>query len=521
VDAAVAVAFVQMVIDPPMTGLGGYGTMLFRDATTGKTSYLDAPCQAGGLCTPDQWQKIAGDLLPDRFGFALDGLVNDIGYQSVGVPSIVEGLGTAHELWGTLPWGSLLADAMSLAYDGFAVTRAVHEFWTGPGLEGRASGFERMTATPASAVLFAPSGDLLEIGDRCVQRELGHTLELLAHSGYRSFYEGPVATAIVADFRANGGHLTADDLASYRASVGPPLSSLYRSWRILGTPPPAGGIMVAQMLNLLETYDLASLGHNTAASISALVDAMKYAILTRSSIGADPSFVDLDIQDLLSPRHVEAWLDNRGGRRDEITSSPSRESPTTTQVTIVDNEGSIVTLTHSLGFGSGVVTPGLGFMYNNYMNVFNPIPGHPDSVAAGKKRASSMSPTIVLDSNDEPVMALGALGATRITTAVLQCIVNILDYQLSPVEAVSAARVDCQGETVEIEGRIPQWVLDELTGLGHRVNRRDLNYDPYFARPQIVALVNGHWIGGSDPRRDGGTALYGRPLGQGAKKQTE
>jgi gamma-glutamyltranspeptidase/glutathione hydrolase len=212
---------------------------------------------------------------------------------------------------------------------------------------------------------------------------------------------------------------------------------------------------------------------------------------------------------LLRPDHLMPFfsLVSSGGQI-EAEPLPAYEAPTTTQVVVTDREENIVSLTHSLGYGSGVVTPGLGFLFNNYMNVFNPYPGHPDSLRPGSRRTSSMAPTIVTDRADRPVAALGAPGATRITSAVLQSLVNHLDHGMTPVEAVSAPRVDCQGTVVEIENRVSRSAEATLVESGYEVHRRERNYDPYFARAQMVGLVSGAWKGASDPRRDGGAPVY-------------
>jgi len=179
----------------------------------------------------------------------------------------------------------------------------------------------------------------------------------------------------------------------------------------------------------------------------------------------------------------------------------------TTHVCAVDDQGNAVSLTHTLGSASGVVTPGLGFGYNDYMNCFDPRPGTPNSVHPGKTRVTMMTPTMVFDEGRLSICA-GAPGGTKIVTGILQVLVNLIDHRMSPIEAVSAPRVDFQGDIVQSEARIPLAVTSGLEKLGYRVNRRTLNYDSYFARPQvIVAEKDGYLSGASDPRKDGGTAL--------------
>jgi gamma-glutamyltranspeptidase/glutathione hydrolase len=176
-------------------------------------------------------------------------------------------------------------------------------------------------------------------------------------------------------------------------------------------------------------------------------------------------------------------------------------------VCAIDDEGNAVSLTHTLGSASGVVTPGLGFGYNNYMNCFDPRPGTPNSVHPGKTRVTMMTPTMVFDKGRLSI-CIGAPGGTKIVTGILQVLVNLLDHRMSPIEAVSAPRVDFQGDIVQCEARIPLAVIGGLERLGYRVNHRTLNYDSYFARPQVIALDgHGHFRGASDPRKDGGTAL--------------
>ena len=504
IDAAIATGMVQGVIDPPMAGIGGFGVMLYYSADQQQVFGIDFPARAGRLVTPDQWHHLEIRALDDQYGYAVEGLVNDIGYQSVGVPGTVAGFGLAHELWGTMPWSELLQPAIVTAADGFRIPKSVHDFWLEPVGSGRASGFERMTATPPCRDIFAPSGSLLDIGELCVQAELAGTLRRIAEAGPRDFYEGEIAHVIAGDFGANGGHITLDDLRSYRALRFDPLVTSYRNYTVYGAPPPSGGIMVAQMLQIIGRHDLRNLGFGTVETLRILIEAMRYAVLTRARLGADPDFVDIDVLRLLSDAANENVREvSNAGRR-----LLSAESPNTTHLIIVDQSGNIASVTHSLGYGSGAVTKGLGFIYNNYMNVFNPRAGYADSMAPGKRRASGMAPTIVTDALGDPVLAVGAPGATRITTAVLHSIVNSLDFEMSPWEAVAAPRVDCQGGTAEIEGRFPSSVAETLRAQGLTVNLRNANYDPYFARAQLAALVGGLWVGASDPRRDGGTALY-------------
>ncbi|HEV2414901.1 MAG TPA: gamma-glutamyltransferase, partial [Candidatus Dormibacteraeota bacterium] len=321
----------------------------------------------------------------------------------------------------------------------------------------------RIQTTPAARAIYTHDGRLYSIGELMVQADLARTLSRLAAGGPEEFYRGSIAQEIAADFASNGGFIKLSDLAAYRVDVTEPLRGTYRGLSVACAGPPAGGFVLLQMLSFLERFDLRAFGWPSTESARLLVEAMD--------------------RELVADR------------------------ADTTHVCVVDDEGNAVSLTHTLGSASGVVTPGLGFGYNDYMNCFDPRPGRPGSIEAGKTRVTRMVPTMVFDDSRLRI-CVGAPGGTKIVGAVLQVLVNLIDHRMSPVEAVSAPRVDFQGDVVQAEARIPQVVCDGLSRLGYKVNRRTLNYDSYFARPQvIVAAEDGSLSGASDPRKDGGVAF--------------
>ncbi|AWH94096.1 gamma-glutamyltransferase family protein [Dietzia lutea] len=507
-DAAVAVALMQCVVVPPMAGLGGYGALLYWDGERRRVHGLDFSTYAGSRARPDQWADSAGSLMPDRFGYAVDGLRNDIGYQAVGVPGTADGLGRAHEQWGSLPWRAIVEPAARAAREGFPTSSQTAVLFEAPGQPGRASALERMTATPAAAEVFARDGRLLQLGEVCVQDDLARTLDVMAEQGYRSFYDGEIGRVIAAEFERHGGHVTLEDLHGYRARAFDPLTLTYRGRRIYSTAPPLGGLMICQMLRVLENFELSGYDPHAAPKISLVVEAMKYAMDSRHRIGADPGGRSA-IEALLDPAAVRDQADRmRRGERLAVTPPVSVESPDTTHVIVVDDHGNSVSLTHSLGYSAGVIPEGTGALFNNLMNSFNPRPGFIDSIGPGKRPPSSISPTFVVDETGKLQVAIGALGATRIVTAITQTLVNLLDHDMTPVEAVSAPRVDCQGGAIEAEGRLPAHLCSDLERHGYVVNRHALNYDPYFASVQIAARdASGHWDAAVDPRRDGGAPL--------------
>ena len=503
VDAAVTCAFVQGVIDPQMCGLGGCGVMLVHSPQHGDT-LLEFYGTAGSLVREDQWESIFVREAADRYGYVLQGWVNDVGYQSVCVPGTVAGLHEALTRFGTISWEEAIEPAIPLARDGFPVSGFLHGFWTtdyGPDVVPSA---QRIQVTPAAKSIYTRDGGLYAIGELMVQADLARTLERLAADGPDAFYRGAIADAIATDFAANGGFITKEDLESYRVNVTEPIRGTYRGHNVSAAGPPAGGLTLLQMLNFVEGYDLGAAGWPSTEAARFLVEAMAWAVAARELHVADPRYVDIPTGALADKKYAAKAREVVAGRAQGAL-QPDRTD--TTHVCVVDDGGNAVSLTHTLGSSSGVVTPGLGFGYNDYMNCFDPRPGRPNSVRPGKTRVTMMTPAMVFEGRKLRV-CVGAPGGTKIVTGVLQVIVNVIDHQMSAVEAVSAPRIDFQGEVVQAEARIPHVVVEGLERLGYTVNRRTLNYDPYFSRPQvIVADRDGYMTGASDPRKDGGAAF--------------
>jgi gamma-glutamyltranspeptidase/glutathione hydrolase len=475
--------------------------MLVHSPKTGD-ALLEFYATAGSRSREDQWENRYLRQAADRYGYVLDGWVNDVGYQSVGVPGTVAGLHEALTRYGTITWAQAIEPAIPLARDGFPVTGYMHGYWTtdyGPDVVPNR---ERIQVTPAAKAIYTKNGELFDIGDSLVQTDLARTLERLANEGPDSFYRGGIAEQIATDFEANWGLITREDLAGYRVNVSEPLRGTYRGLSVVAAGPPAAGITLLQMLNFLEGYDMGAQGWPSTEAARLLVEAMAWAVADRELHLADPRFVEVPTGALIDKDYAA-----RARQVGAVEAVAMHDRPDTTHVCVVDDSGNAVSLTHTLGSSSGVVTPGLGFGYNNYMNCFDPRPGNPNSIVPGKTRATSMTPTFVFD-GDRLRVCIGAPGGTKIVTAILQVLVNILDHAMTPVEAVSAPRVDFQGDVVQVEGRIPLSVSRGLESRGYQVSRRTLSYDSYFARPQvIVSEKDGFLHGASDPRKDGGTAL--------------
>jgi gamma-glutamyltranspeptidase/glutathione hydrolase len=486
IDAAVTAAFVQGVVDPHMCGIGGGGVMLIYEQATQQCTVVEFYPRAGSLTHEDQWKHLFVREATDGYGYVLVGSVNDFGYQSIAVPGTVAGLDEALKRFGTISWADAIEPAVRHAREGFPVTDHVRWYWA-------AEDRRRLAATAESARIYTRSGSLCALGDVIVCPDYASTLQRISQHGAREFYEGRLSEVMAADLAANGAFVTLKDLAAYRAKVSEPIRGSYREWDVVSAPLPGGGLTLLQMLNYLEQFDLSAWGWPSVESAAKIAEAMAWAATERAANLGDPEFSQIPVAKMVDKKY------------------PSRrrihDSPTTTQLNVIDRDGNAVCLTHTLGSGSGVVTPGLGFTYNNYMNCFDPRPNGINSIRAGKARLSMMAPTLIFEA-ERLVGIIGAPGGTRIVTAILQTLVNIRDFHMDVVQAINSPRMDGQGDVVEVEQRMPRSITDALAVQGHPIHRRVTSYDPYFGEVQaIFVLRDGTLSGGSDPRADGGVAL--------------
>jgi len=508
VDAAVAAAFVQSVIDPLSCGPGGFGMMLIHSAQRHEELFFDFNGRAGAKAAPDMWaRQIARPAVGDA-GYILKDKANEIGYPCIGVPSTVMAL---HEAWtrcGTQPWAALLEPAIAWARAGYPIPAELASRWHAKDFAGRSDSLARFTATPAAARVLTKGGELLQAGDLLVNPDLARTLEIIAEGGPQAFYHGDLAARMGADLEAHGALVTREDLAHCRIVAEEPLRATYRGYELASSPAPGGGITVVGALKILEGYDLGRMGLNTPAYIHTVAGAMRAAFADRNHFVGDPLFADVPAQELCSEARAQRWRDILArGEPFDMGFPRAWEGPDTTHISAVDSAGNCVSLTHTLGICSGVMTPGLGFLYNETMRLFDPIPGGPNSIAPGKARVTGMAPTILYRAG-QPALVLGAPGGNRIMGSVLQTILNVVDHGLTPLEAVSAPRLDCQGDIIEVEGRIPRATCAELRRMGHQVVQDAASYGTFPARVHAILLDHDHerLIGAADPR-DYGMAL--------------
>ncbi len=502
VDAVLACAFAQGVVDPLMCGIGGLGSMQVFDPRTGRHAVLDGLSTCPASCTPGMWQSVFERECADGYGYVVTGAVNELGRAAVTTPGVLRLFEAAHAKFGQLAWDKLLVPAIAFADEGWMIRPHVASMFSlNEAAYGRTPYSAKLGATPDGQALYMrPDGAPKRVGDPVRNPGLAATLRAIARDGAESFYAGHIAERIAADMAAHGGMLSAADLAGFRAREHAPLEITYRGRRIAVPPPPAGGIVVAEMLRILERFDLATLGHNSPEYIRIVAEAMKIAGHDKETHIGDPDFVDPPLAFLLSDAYADACSARvRAGEKAALPRA-SGDFPHTTTVSCIDAGGMVASLTHTLGVPSGVIPPGTGFMLNGAMNWYDPRPGRPGSIAPGKRRFSSMSPTVVFE-GDVPVMTVGAPGGAWIGVAILQVLLNVLDWGMTMQEAVAAPRFSATTDVIDISNRIPRRVQHAVEAMGYEVRRSPLSFP--FAAPHGITSWDGCLEGGADPQRDG------------------
>lgn len=442
IDAAVATAFAMAVTHPTAGNIGGGGFLVYRPAQ-GEPMSFDFREMAPARSSPEMW------LTNGKYDF--DKHHNS--HLSVGVPGTVAGLYLAWKDQGSKPWRDLLTPAITLARDGFEISHGLAR-----SLAGMIPEFRKY---PASLAQFTKNGEPYQAGEILTQPDLARTLQRIADQGPAGFYEGETADLIEREMRANGGILTKADLKAYQAKKRGVIKGTYRGYEVIGMPPPSsGGIAVVQILNVLEGYDLKSLGYGSAQSLHYMAEAMRRAFADRARYLGDPDFVtDMPIPMLISKDYAanlrRTISPNKASRSEVGSFTWPTESPETTHLSIVDAQRNAVALTYTLeyGYGSRIVVPGAGFLLNNEMGDFNAGPdltddrgliGTPPNLARpGKRMLSSMSPTI-LARDGQLFMVTGSPGGRTIINTVVSTIVNVVDFGMNAQEAVDAGRIHHQ-----------------------------------------------------------------------------
>ncbi len=506
VDAAVATGFAMAVTYPRAGNLGGGGFMVIHLAARNESIAIDYRETAPAAATPNMFATADGkpDTRKSR----------DIG-TAIGVPGTVAGLALAHARYGsgrfTLP--QLIAPAITLAEDGFTIADDLAD--TLPGTRDKFARF------PSSAKIFLKSdGSALREGDKLLQTDLAQTLKAIATQGVRGFYEGPVAEKIAASIREAGGIMTVEDLKAYLPVIRTPVRGSYRGHDIISMPlPSSGGVVLAEMLNILEGAPPAT-REFTADHLHVMIEAMKRAYADRARYLGDPAFGDMPMQRLLSKDYatrLRGTIDmaRASPAREVAAAAPDlREGSNTTHFSVIDRDGNAVanTYTLNLNYGMGLIAEGTGVLLNNEMDDFTSVAGAANAFGLiqseanlpgpGKRPLSSMSPTIVTK-DGKAVLVTGSPGGSRIITAVLQVIVNVIDRGMNITDAVAAPRLHHQWmpDEVRIDKGFPPQVIDELKARGHSI----MEPMPQTSANSIAVTPRGA-EGGPDPRTRGATA---------------
>lgn len=377
VDAAVACALVQTVVDPQMCGLAGFGSMQIYSPAKKVHLFIDFHGRAPGQTAPEMWEKLIESETRDGFGFVLAGNVNDLGYQSVTVPGTLKAMYEAQKEFGEWAWKDVIQFAVDHAAKGFVVRPHVASWWRLEDNSGRVSVPQRLAFSESGKrIYFRPgsttfdAASLLRIGDRLKNPDMHKTL-LEVQQDPESFYSGSIAEKIAADFASHGGLLSLDDLKNYKTTRHEaPMWIEYRGWRISTNWPPGGGIMLAEMFNILENFDLRALEHNGVEYIRIVSEAMKLATIDKDTHVGDPAFYKVPYDMLTSKEYAKKLAERiktgEIAKVERVGDGGKKESTQTTHTAVVDKDMNSVSVTHSLGMPSGVITEGLGFMFNGW-----------------------------------------------------------------------------------------------------------------------------------------------------------
>jgi gamma-glutamyltranspeptidase / glutathione hydrolase len=506
VDAAVAVGFALAVTHPQAGNLGGGGFMLIRRAD-GSASVIDYRETAPRAATRDMFLDERGEYDPKKS--------RDSGL-AVGVPGTVAGLALALEKYGSgkFTLADLIAPAIALARDGIAVEDELADSLP------RAA--PRLARFPASAKIFLQSnGAALAPGEKLMQTDLARALETIARDGSRGFYEGPIAQKIVDSVREAGGILSRDDLSDYQALERAPVRGSYRGHEIVSVPPPSsGGVHLIEMLNILETYPLASLGARSPAALHLMIEAMKRAYADRAKFLGDSDQVSVPVERLISKSHAASLRQTIDPEHATPAlalrpeASGAHEGDHTTHFSVIDRFGNAVSNTYTLNFnyGLGLVAEGTGILLNNELDDFAAKPGAPNAFglvggeanapSPGKRPLSSMTPTIVIE-DGKPRLITGSPGGSRIITIVLQVILGVLDFHQDIAQAVSAPRVHDQWlpDVVAAESGFAEDTLRQLEARGHR-----LRVGGTWGAANSILIAPDAIEGAADPRTRGAAA---------------
>lgn len=511
IDAAVATGFAVGVVEPYMSGLGGIAVLVYYDAESGKSIAFDGTAPLPAAIHPGVFELLDASERSGLYQWrAVKDDANNTGHLSVAVPGMPAALCAAHERFGRLPLADVLVPAIRLAADGYPIDWNVayftamhqarlHKF------PGSKETFFKPDGSPRVPESFSSKADIV------LQPWLAETLQRIARYGADGFYRGETAKLIADDMRANGGLLDENDLAAYKVRIFEQvLTGSYGKYQLLGSPETNGAPTAFEMLNIVEEYRLAEMGHNTTAAVHLNIEAQRRAFADRFAWLGDPDFApsptaalaskayaaerrgDIDLQRATPDAGAgDPWpFDDSGSGGGQGRKGPAGGEGNTTHFNAVDEQRNMVSCVSTLGyyFGSGVTTPGAGVVLNNGVMWFDPEPGSIVSVGPGKRIMTAGTPVVALR-DGKPFLAIGAPGGRRVISGVFQCLLNILEYGMGPAEVIGAPRVHCEGPLVEVDTRLPASVLNGLRNRGHElVLREETPVQSNFSRPNGIMV---------------------------------
>ncbi len=507
IDAAIAIQMVLTLVEPQSSGIGGGAFILHFDNEANRLTTFDGRETAPKSATPDLF--LGKDGKPARWIEAV------VGGRSVGVPGVLAALKKAHEQYGTLPWSELFDDAITLADKGFIVSPRLAKLVAmkfNPGI----------TQLPEISNYFFPEGEVIQAGDVLVNKPVAKVFKSLAKDGVTPFYSGWIAKDIVNKVRhaeIEPGRLTLADMKGYQANEQKAVCGPYRQYKVCGmAPPSSGGIAVVQMLALLERFDMPSIAPNSLNAVHLFTQSSRLAFADRDKYVADPAFVQMPIDGLLAPKYIAARSELINPKKDmgkafagepegafAFADNDSFELPSTSHIVVVDANGNAISMTSSIemAFGSALMVN--GFILNNQLTDFALSPMRDgkwvaNRVEGNKRPRSSMAPMMVFNPDGSLKLAIGSPGGSRIINYVAHTMIGILDWQLTPQEAINLPRVTNRNKVTTLEQSSDLVTLKPmLEAMGHKVSVRSLN-----SGIQAVAVnKDKQLVGGADPRREG------------------
>ncbi|MGB3143661.1 MAG: gamma-glutamyltransferase [Maribacter sp.] len=515
IDASVATAFALAVTHPSAGNIGGGGFLVFMDSV-GNATTIDFREKAPLAASPTLFLDAEGNLPEGKNLYGMESTVNHIGAKSVGVPGTVAGLYLAHQKYGSLPWEAMVQPAIDIATKGFPLTYSLFE---------AATFFDANSPIPFLQNYFKKdNGELTQFGELWKQPELAQTLTEIRDHGQDGFYTGKIAKEIVQFMKENGGIITLEDLKRYNAVERKPIKGTFNGYDIYSMPPPSsGGVAMVEMMNLMELADLKTIEFNSTEYVHLVAEVMRRAFADRAEFMGDADFNEnLPLEKLTSKEFAKNRFENIDRKKASLSDSTKfgqlYDGSSTTHFSVADAQGNAVSVTYTLehSYGSGTGSDKLGFIFNNEMGDFNPIPGmtttdgligtDPNLIQPEKRMLSSMTPTIVAK-DGRPYLIIGSPGGRTLINTVFQTVLNVLGYDMRVDKAIEAMKIHHQWlpDTIEYEiGLLSPDTVKNLKAMGHTL---ESTYDLGELMGIQIDTKNKILIGASDSSSPEGAAV--------------